>query len=75
MLLKNIWQKIKPAWYYINPYRKTLVELFDFGKDLYYVIVVEHKDPLYAVLLWIFALFAFLFTAFKILFMTKTQYE
>ena len=58
----------------MRKYGRTVAELTDLLKDIYYCISVNHVDETLTILLWFFALFAFLFRCLSILFLTKREY-
>lgn len=56
-------------------YGRSLLEIVDFAKDIYYCIVVTHLNITITYFLWFFAQFAFYYTGIKILLMNETTYK
>ena len=56
-------------------YGRSIAELTDFIKDLNYARNARHKTIQIAIALWVFALFAILYTSFGIILMTRDLYS
>jgi len=71
------WLKMKKNWIkamYLN-YGRSITEILDFIKDVLYAANGMHKTLVIAILIWIFALFAIVYTAFEIMFLTREFYK
>ena len=55
-------------------YGRSVAEFIDFIKDVSYAYNVQHANFTTSLLLWIFSLFAIIYTTVAILFMTESQY-
>jgi len=56
-------------------YGRSILEVLDLFKDVFYCLITAHEDALLTYFLWIFALFAVNFSIFRILIMRKITYK
>lgn len=51
------------------------IMIIDLFKDIFYCAIVEHENHVLTYFLWIFSMFAVVFTALRILVMRKVTYK
>lgn len=70
--------KLKPAierlFTFVEFYGRSITEIIDLIKDVFYAVSVDHASQVITVMLWFFSLFAIIFSSILILLMTQKQY-